>query len=248
MLEYLKKNHGNRPSINQNEKMELEFLRKEVPALREKVQQLSMSASTGTEQDGSDYSGSESEGDDVFELPIEEVKKTQAGRGPRQSVSAEAFGNWNKKEEFKAPFYEKSDDTLQALKAKLSQAFMFSNLNPEELEIVLGAMQQVSKNAGDEVIRQGDDGDNLYVVETGKLRCTKVFVSFISILVNSQKIPNHCCCDRRLVLSHSSCWTMVQVKLLVSFLFFTMCQELPLSWPLRTVSCGLSIEGPSTIS
>ena len=54
---------------------------------------------------------------------------------------------------------------------------MFSNLNPDELEIVLGAMQEVKKNAGDEVIKQGDDGDNLYVVETGHLRCTKVFVS-----------------------------------------------------------------------
>ena len=54
---------------------------------------------------------------------------------------------------------------------------MFSNLNPDELEIVLGAMQEVKKSAGDEVIRQGDDGDDLYVVETGHLRCTKVFVS-----------------------------------------------------------------------
>lgn len=30
MLQYLKTNHGNRPSINSNERMELEFLRKEV--------------------------------------------------------------------------------------------------------------------------------------------------------------------------------------------------------------------------
>jgi hypothetical protein len=30
MLQYLKNNHGNRPSINSNERMELEFLRKEV--------------------------------------------------------------------------------------------------------------------------------------------------------------------------------------------------------------------------
>ncbi len=92
-------------------------------------------------------------------------------------MSAEAFGNWNKKEEFKAPFYEKTPETFEALKNKISQAFMFSNLNPDELEIVLGAMQEVKKQAGDEVIRQGDDGEELYVVETGKLRCTKVFVS-----------------------------------------------------------------------
>jgi hypothetical protein len=30
-------------------------------------------------------------------------------------VSAEAFGNWNKKENFKAPFYEKLESVKQAL-------------------------------------------------------------------------------------------------------------------------------------
>ena len=50
---------------------------------------------------------------------------------------------------------------------------MFSALNPAELEIVLGAMQKFSFQPGSQVINEGDDGDNLYVVETGKLKCTK---------------------------------------------------------------------------
>ena len=50
---------------------------------------------------------------------------------------------------------------------------MFSALNPDELNIVLGAMQRVVKEPGDLVIKQGDDGDNLYVVETGTLSCFK---------------------------------------------------------------------------
>ena len=54
---------------------------------------------------------------------------------------------------------------------------MFSALNPDELRIVLGAMQSVTKKVGEVVISEGDDGDNLYVVETGILSCTKVFVS-----------------------------------------------------------------------
>ena len=44
---------------------------------------------------------------------------------------------------------------------------MFSALNPTELEIVINAMQQVKLNPGDVIIREGDDGDNLYVVESG---------------------------------------------------------------------------------
>lgn len=56
---------------------------------------------------------------------------------------------------------------------------MFSALNPEELDIVLGAMQQVKKKVGEHIIKEGDDGDNLYVVESGVLNCTKVFVTYI---------------------------------------------------------------------
>lgn len=42
---------------------------------------------------------------------------------------------------------------------------MFSALNPDELEIVIGAMQEVKKKAGEIIIKEGDDGDDLYVVE-----------------------------------------------------------------------------------
>lgn len=85
-------------------------------------------------------------------LPLAAVKAQAAKRGPRASVSAEAFGNWNKKEEFKAPFYAKSTELVDALRNRLSQAFMFSNLNPDELEIVLGAMQKFSFQPGSLVI------------------------------------------------------------------------------------------------
>lgn len=55
---------------------------------------------------------------------------------------------------------------------------MFSALNPQELSIVLDAMLSVKKKAGELVIKEGDDGDNLYVVESGTLTCTKIFVSY----------------------------------------------------------------------
>jgi len=66
----------------------------------------------------------------------------------------------------------------EALKKRIEQAFMFSALNPEELSIVLDAMQNVKKAAGDLVIREGDEGDCLYVVESGTLSCTKIFVRY----------------------------------------------------------------------
>ena len=71
-------------------------------------------------------------------------------------------------------------EVREALKKRLEQAFMFSCLNPQELEIVLNAMQYVKKQPGDQIIREGDDGDNLYVVESGTLTCTKHFVNIYS--------------------------------------------------------------------
>jgi cAMP-dependent protein kinase regulator len=56
---------------------------------------------------------------------------------------------------------------------------MFSALNPDELNIVIDAMQNVKKNAGENVIKEGDDGDNLYVLEKGTLTCTKIFVKHL---------------------------------------------------------------------
>ena len=94
-------------------------------------------------------------------------------------MSAEAFGSWNKKEDHEPPKYPKTQEQIAALKKRLEQAFMFNTLNPNELEIVLMAMQQVSKKAGDLVITEGEDGEELYVVESGVLDCSKVFVSFI---------------------------------------------------------------------
>jgi cAMP-dependent protein kinase regulator len=55
---------------------------------------------------------------------------------------------------------------------------MFEALNQEELNIVLDAMVGVQKAAGELIIKEGDDGDNLYVVEKGILDCTKIFVSY----------------------------------------------------------------------
>ena len=74
MHEYLYNNHGKRPAINVNERNELEFLRREVATLKEKLQQTSQS--TGIEgEDGMSGSSEDSEGDEVADLlTVEEVK------------------------------------------------------------------------------------------------------------------------------------------------------------------------------
>lgn len=51
---------------------------------------------------------------------------------------------------------------------------MFMNLDPKELDTVIDAMDKATYKGGDPVIKEGDAGDVLFIVETGKLSCTKV--------------------------------------------------------------------------
>lgn len=115
-------------------------------------------------------SDSEDEDDDVVD-EVEIIERPAAGRA-RQSVSAEAYGDWNKKKAFTPPEYPKSDEQKERLKATLSKAFMFSHLEDAEFNIIIGATQEVQVEAGSQIIKKGEDGDTLYVIEAGRFDCS----------------------------------------------------------------------------
>ncbi len=96
----------------------------------------------------------------------------------RTSVSTEVYGQFNPKASFKPPKYDKTPELRAKIQKRLEEAFMFSSLNKEEFEIVIDAMQSVKVEKGKDIIKEGDDGDNLYVVESGVLECFKLFVTF----------------------------------------------------------------------
>ena len=114
MLEYIKENFGDRPSINESERMELEFLRSEVAKLKNEVGGGAMGKDDSTASDkkaGYDdsSSGSGSEGDDDFVDNLPVMVANKAGKPPpRKSVSAEAFGNFNKVAKYIPPVHKKS--------------------------------------------------------------------------------------------------------------------------------------------
>ena len=51
----------------------------------------------------------------------------------------------------------------------LSNSFLFSGLDPKEVDIVVMAMEEANFGNGQRVIQKGDDGDCLYVIESGTL-------------------------------------------------------------------------------
>ena len=84
-------------------------------------------------------------------------------------MSAEAYGLYNKKGYFNARIVEKNEETKNKIKERLLKSFMFAALEPNDLNIVVNAMEEVTFNRNDTVIEQNADGDELFVVGEGKL-------------------------------------------------------------------------------
>ena len=108
MIQYIKNNHGNRASsklltsVHANERFELDYLKKEVSRM---CLQLGIDE-CDAKSDGSEMHTESSDDDYVDELP--QVSQTSKTR-PRNSVSAEAFGTWNRKEDFVPRVIPKTD-------------------------------------------------------------------------------------------------------------------------------------------
>lgn len=114
---------------------------------------------------------SDDDNEEVFELP----KKRIAAQKQRKSVSAEVYGVHNPKGNFKPKVVPKSDDIRARIKSLLSGIFMFRHLEEKEMSIILDAVEVKQFDASDMVIKQGDDGYELYIVGAGQLKCYKRF-------------------------------------------------------------------------
>lgn len=121
----------------------------------------------------------ESDDDELYDEYDEEqeflaIKKKQANRGMRSSVCAEVYGEYNKRENFQAPVHPKSEAQKQRIIKKLNQNFMFSRLEETEKQKVVLAMVEKKAATGETVIREGDEGKELFIVDEGSLDCTKL--------------------------------------------------------------------------
>lgn len=67
---------------------------------------------------------------------------------------------------------EKSEPQRAMLHSALKHILLFRNLELEQLDQCIDAMFEVRVSKGDFVINQGDDGDNFYVIESGKFKAS----------------------------------------------------------------------------
>jgi cAMP-dependent protein kinase regulator len=56
----------------------------------------------------------------------------------------------------------------------MEKNFLFDSLSPIEKKTILDAIKPTNVKAGDVVIKEGDDGDYFYLVESGELDCLKL--------------------------------------------------------------------------
>ena len=103
------------------------------------------------------------------------AQKNQKGIKKKMGISAEAYGTYNQQKAFVAQVIPKTAEQQKQIKATLAKSFMFSSLEPNEQQIVIDAMKIKSFKNNEHVIKQGDEGNELYILYEGSLKCEKIF-------------------------------------------------------------------------
>lgn len=121
------------------------------------------------------YSSESEEEENIGMINIEERRKKLAEKGQRAGISAEAFGRFNKKKTFKPRIIKKTDSQKQKIKERCLTSFLFNNFDDLEISTIVDALEEKKYKKDDYIIKQGDNGDNVYIIEKGELICEKVF-------------------------------------------------------------------------
>eukprot|EP01025_Chloroclados_australasicus_P006114 TRINITY_DN12000_c0_g1_i1.p2 TRINITY_DN12000_c0_g1~~TRINITY_DN12000_c0_g1_i1.p2 ORF type:complete len:335 (-),score=42.89 TRINITY_DN12000_c0_g1_i1:449-1453(-) len=102
--------------------------------------------------------------------PLEGAPKNyRASR--RQPVSAEPTVVTGEPIEKKV--VPKTDEACQRIKEAVKSSFLFSEMDEEQTQDVVMAMEERQVKAGEVIITEGEDGDNFYVIEHGIFHAIK---------------------------------------------------------------------------
>ena len=85
----------------------------------------------------------------------------------RQGISAEVYGVFNKKQEFIPKVISKDNNTKASIKELLKKSVLFGKLADEDMNVVLDAMTVEEKSKDSFVIKEGEEGEVLYIVGSG---------------------------------------------------------------------------------
>jgi cAMP-dependent protein kinase regulator len=177
---YCIKNSGNKELVMEHAKLEAEL--EKLKKMNAHYSTLAVTILGDGKKKEEEEEEEEEDDDDVDELPESMIQSASKAGKTRASVSAEAYGAWNQKKEFTPPVHDKSDEQKNRLVNCLKSSFMFEALADKDFQVTVGAMEEVNAAAGETLIKQGDEGDFLFVVEEGKLECTKPIDGEVKVL------------------------------------------------------------------
>ncbi|CAD8138763.1 unnamed protein product [Paramecium octaurelia] len=172
--------------------------------------------------------------DDVIGWSINWLKKSQSqsqkqyqsyqsdeeeGKNNKQTTKSNAgfHEEFDKNEKFKQHVIEKTKDQIEKIKKKILNSFLFKVLDEQNLETVICAMEVKKFQAGDIVIRQGDDGNELYVIDEGELECTKKFPNKHQEQKLKTYLPGECFGELALLYNAPRAATIRATKPVVAF-------------------------------
>lgn len=115
----------------------------------------------------------DSDSDDGADDGPDEPPPPPVQRKQRQSVSAEAYGAFNERKAYVPKVIEKDEAQTARLQEVLQACWMFKHHTPENMKIILDAMQEKRVEAGTRLIQEGDEGEVMWVIEDGELDCIK---------------------------------------------------------------------------
>lgn len=125
------------------------------------------------------HNDSDSEGEEeeqqVAELEAKLIKKKAQGKSrSRMAISEEVFGCFNKKETVELAEVPKDQETTLLIKSLIRNSILFQNIDSRDEEALIKAMGSKNYAAGEQVIAEGERGDDLFIVESGEYECSKV--------------------------------------------------------------------------
>mmetsp|Transcript_94203 Transcript_94203/g.237527 ORF Transcript_94203/g.237527 Transcript_94203/m.237527 type:complete len:333 (+) Transcript_94203:94-1092(+) len=173
MLEWLEQKKVNdddkllSPEEKERINAENKKLQDEINTVKSQMQEC---AKLAAGEENKDEEEEEEEDDDADDEPPPDFERPMTNKA-RQSVSAEAYGEWNTKKAFVAPVIAKTDEQKDRLRQVLSRSFLFSSLEENDFNVIIGAMKEVQVKEKERVINQGDSGDFLFVIESGDFDC-----------------------------------------------------------------------------
>lgn len=90
------------------------------------------------------------------------------------AISEEAFGFYNKKQSVVLTQIPKSLETELLIKSLIRNSILFQNLDWKDEEILIKSMSENEFSTGDVVIKEGEAGDELFIVQSGEYDCSKL--------------------------------------------------------------------------